>query len=115
MFRKRVGSESEGRRSPRRRLATFALGLAAAAWLVPLRVGVVKGHSMDPTLHSGQVVAVDRSYYRHAPLTVGDVVLFHGEHGVYVKRIHAVAGQTVTLIEQGSGEASESLPVARGS
>src|SRR5205823_3276673 len=98
-----------------RRLVMLAVSIATAAWLCPLRVGIVQGHSMDPTLHTGQVLAVDHSYYRHQPVSVGDVVLFHGEHGVYVKRVLAIGGQTVTLIEDGTGDAKESTPVARGS
>jgi signal peptidase I len=103
--------ENTGRRV--RRLLVGALGLTAACWLLPIRIGVVSGHSMDPTLRTGQVLAVDRGYYRGGSPMVGDVVLFRGESGVYVKRVYAVAGQTVSLLEQGEGEDVERLPVAR--
>lgn len=97
----------------RQRLMMGALCLATVGWLSPLRVGVVRGHSMDPTLHTGQVIAVDRGFFGSHPLTVGDVVLFHGEHGVYVKRVHAVAGQTVTLLKEGDGEDTGWVPITR--
>jgi signal peptidase I len=88
--------------------------LAVAAWLLPVRIGVVTGNSMDPTLRDRQIVAVDRGYYRRHRLAVGDVVLFRGEHGVYVKRVHALPGETVHLVEAGDGAEAERLPVARG-
>jgi signal peptidase I len=113
-----IGTRTENRTGSsrwaraRKRLLIGALGVTAAACLLPVRVGVVMGHSMDPTLHTGQLLAVDRSYYRNHPLTVGDVVLFRGEHGVYVKRVYAVAGQTVNLLEESDG--TMWVPVAPG-
>jgi signal peptidase I len=97
-----------------RRFLTGALCLAAGAWLFPIHPAVVSGHSMDPTLHTGQWLAVDQSYYRGQNPQVGDVVLFHGQHGVYVKRVYAVGGQTVNLVEQGEGEGVERFPVMHG-
>jgi len=87
------------------------MSLAAAGWWLPWRIGIVDGHSMDPTLHTGQVVAVDRAFYQRHPLSVGDVVFFRGEDGVYVKRIYAVAGQTVYLLDPESGAGSELIPI----
>lgn len=96
-----------------RRLVAGAVCLAVVGWLSPLRVGVVRGNSMDPSLHSGQVIAVDLGFYRSNWLAVGDVVLFHGEHGVYVKRVHAVAGQIVTLVREGVGDGDGWVPITR--
>jgi signal peptidase I len=106
-----VGGNVRGA-SRRRCMLAGMLSLTAVAWLSPLRVGVVRGHSMDPTLHSGQVVALDRAFYRSQPPAVGDVVFFRGEHGVYVKRVYAVAGQMVHLLEERDGGAPMGVPVA---
>jgi signal peptidase I len=112
MFQPDIGVRSRNRRCLRRRLLVITLVLTVAAAASPARIGIIRGHSMDPTLHSGQVVVVDRGFYRRDPLCVGDVVLFRGEHGVYVKRVYAVAGQAVYLIGE-DGELSVSLPVSQ--
>lgn len=76
----------------------FVLGLAAALSLYfgcPVRPVLVLGRSMEPTLHSGQVVLVHRRHYARNPLRPGDVVVFHHDGMVQVKRIHALPGQRV--------------------
>jgi signal peptidase I len=61
---------------------------------------VVLGSSMEPSLLSGQVVLLDRDYYRHHPLEAGHVVAFVWQGKTYVKRIAAVAGESVNLLCQ---------------
>jgi signal peptidase I len=55
------------------------------------------GSSMQPALNSGQVVMLDRDYYGSHLLQRGDVVVFRWNDETYVKRVYALAGETVIL------------------
>lgn len=94
----------------------FVLGLAASLSLYvwcPVRPVVVLGRSMEPTLHSGQVVLVHRSHYARNPLRRGDVVVFHHDGMVQVKRIHALPGQRVWEVRYQDSEDTVFLLDAR--
>jgi signal peptidase I len=60
----------------------------------------VDGMSMEPTLHNGELILVDKwSYLFHAP-TRGDVIVFIAPPAPtqdYVKRIVAIPGDTITI------------------
>jgi signal peptidase I len=71
--------------------------------LSPYQVGVVEGHSMDPTLRSGQWVAIDRGYYRTHQPQPGEIVVFRHAGITYVKRVYAVEGQTIFLLADAAG------------
>ena len=59
---------------------------------------VVVGDSMAPTLRSGRVIWIDRTYYRsHAP-RCGEVVVFRRGDTVYVKRVYRGPGERVCFI-----------------
>ncbi|MBI3947144.1 MAG: signal peptidase I [Armatimonadetes bacterium] len=77
-----------------RLVLVMALLLGVWQWS-PIKAGVVLGGSMEPTLRSGQVILVDRRHYRAQPVRRGDVVTISYGGEVYVKRVHAVAGDTV--------------------
>jgi signal peptidase I len=78
------------------------LGALLGVWsFSPWRVGVVLGHSMDPTLHSGQLIAIERDYYRHHRPRPGEIVVFRHDGMTYVKRVYAAEGQTFCLIAEG--------------
>lgn len=80
--------------------AEFGLITAVGLILMSGRLAVVQGHSMEPTLLCGQVMLVDTSYYRTNQISVGDVVVFNAPCGdICVKRVHAVAGQTICLLQ----------------
>jgi signal peptidase I len=53
---------------------------------------------MLPELRSGQVVLLDSHYYRRHALERGDIVAFEWEGTTYVKRVHALSGETVRLV-----------------
>ena len=68
-------------------------------YLTPYRLTLVYGQSMTPTIRSGQILVVDRHYYdTHSPHR-GDIVLFRHEDEVYIKRIHALAGDEVIQLQ----------------
>ncbi|HEY8393987.1 MAG TPA: signal peptidase I [Thermaerobacter sp.] len=61
---------------------------------------VVRGHSMEPTVHHGERVLVVKVIYRWRPPRPGDIVVFRppGRPGSeYIKRVVAVSGSTVGL------------------
>jgi signal peptidase I len=72
-------------------LLAVLLGLMVVLWVCPLRLAVVTGQSMAPTLKSGQLVLIDRAYDRSQPITSGDVVALTVEDQVIVKRVRSVA------------------------
>lgn len=56
---------------------------------------VVVGESMAPTLSPGNVIYVDRTYYRHHRPQRGEVIVFRRAEQILVKRIYRVGGETV--------------------
>ncbi|MFF3446557.1 signal peptidase I [Streptomyces sp. NPDC002667] len=76
-------------------LAAAAVAAVVAAFLVePVRV---ESTSMEPTLLSGDHLLVDDRAYRDAPPRRGDLVVFDGSGATLVKRVVAVAGDTVAI------------------
>ncbi|MCC2667568.1 MAG: signal peptidase, partial [Armatimonadetes bacterium] len=64
---------------------------------------VVVGQSMAPTLESGRVIWLDRTYYRTHRPKVGEVIVFKDEAGeTYVKRVYRGPGETVHYLASGS-------------
>lgn len=91
------------------------LSALVAIWgLSPCRVGVVMGHSMDPTLRSGQLIAIERNYYRTHRPQAGEIVVFRHEDTTYVKRVYAAEGDTIFLLADGQAGARTLIqPVRR--
>ncbi len=61
---------------------------------------VVEGRSMEPTLHSTDMVLVLKTVYRLGPVKRGDVVVFRYPFDTskdYIKRVVAVGGDTVQI------------------
>ena len=70
--------------------------IASNAFL--LTVYTVDGHSMDPTLHTGQLLLINRLAYLRSSPQVGDIVVVSfGNQGeiTFVKRVEGIAGQLV--------------------
>lgn len=62
---------------------------------------VVVGESMSPTLHSGKMIWIDRTFYRsHAPKD-GEVVVFRHDGETYVKRVYRGPGETMRYLACG--------------
>jgi len=77
--------------------------------LSPVRLGLVRGDSMGPTMQNGQLYAFDRFPSRAAGVRRGEVVLFKHDRATYVKRVFAVAGDTVILLKSPTDEQAELL------
>ncbi len=110
-LRGRIGSGPDGRAhggapsrpcgAPARRLLAgrvagllgSGLSLITAAQLLPWRVGVVWGHSMEPTLPAGAVVLFDPGYCRTHRVRPGDVVILRVVGTPCVKRVYATGGE----------------------
>lgn len=60
----------------------------------------VVGESMVPTLNQGSHYILNRLAYRNSPPQRGDIVVIHdpGDHGYSVKRVIAVAGESVHFL-----------------
>lgn len=90
------------RRSPVREILETLL-LTAILWSVSqvaLQNFRVDGHSMDPTLHNGEYIIVDKvSYHVHQP-NRGDIIVFVAPPDPtrdYIKRVIGVPGDTVKV------------------
>lgn len=92
-------------RRPRRRLR-FALDLALGALAMVLvhlfvvQVSVVKGSSMEPCLHDGDRLVVDRVAYAVADVQRGDVVVLRYPRNPdvdFVKRVVGLPGDRIAM------------------
>jgi signal peptidase I len=81
----------------------IALVAVTGSLLSPFKLGVVCGDSMAPTFRSGQTYLLDRAHYRSHPVERGDVVVFRHDGENYVKRVVAVGGDAVYLMQQLDG------------
>jgi signal peptidase I len=60
----------------------------------------VDGYSMEPTLHSGEFVIVNKLAYRLGTPKLGDVIVFHFPRDIeqeYIKRVIGLPGDNVTI------------------
>lgn len=90
--------EGEGRSSRLLVVGIVLLVLCFVGRVFVAQPVVVHGDSMAPTLADGAVLVVDRLSYRFTEPAVGDVVVAAvPEQGEVVKRVVAVAGDSVGL------------------
>jgi signal peptidase I len=105
----RERGENTMRGSGRRAVAYSGALLAGLVYLAqPLRIGVIRGESMAPTLRNGQPYLLDTRAYTHAPPRRGEVVVFQEEGATCIKRVIAVEGDTL-LLQQFLGEGRDEL------
>jgi signal peptidase I len=60
----------------------------------------VDGYSMEPTLHSGEFVIVNKLAYRVGSPQIGDVIVFHFPRDIeqeYIKRVIGLPGDNVVV------------------
>lgn len=84
------------------RRKTFWLLLASVIGLLaiertPFRLCLVKGDSMRPSLHSGDLLVVDRQAYHAAAPKRGDIVVADNGRELLVKRVVGLPGELVEL------------------
>jgi signal peptidase I len=63
---------------------------------------VVVGESMAPTLRSGRVIWIDRTYYKKHKPRQGEVVVFRQDGEVYVKRVYRGPGERLAYVVSGA-------------
>lgn len=85
-------------------ILSVALIVAAALFLnhFVISVAVVDGDSMEPALHDGERVWIDRFRYRFAEPERYDIVVFryrYRDDRYYMKRIIGLPGETVQIID----------------
>lgn len=80
----------------RRQLVLVAIFLGLVVYFVTtFRMGVVRGDSMEPTYHNGQVVLVRRINALKTPLHHNDVVLVRKDRDVIIKRVYRLPGEEI--------------------
>lgn len=80
--------------------ALFGALLMAAFHLFVVQISVVKGHSMEPSLHDGDRLVVDRTSPEVGELARGDVVILRYPRNPsvdFVKRVVGLPGDRVAL------------------
>jgi len=75
-----------------------AVALAAVLYLQPYRLLIVSGDSMEPNVHNGDWMLVDRLYYRTHPVRVDDIIWLKNNREYYIKRVTAVSGDELLFI-----------------
>ena len=80
------------------------VGLGAMALLLVVRLFVAQpvltdGHSMEPTLHDGDALVIDRISYRFTDPAIGDIVMAvtPDTRESVVKRVVAVGGDSIGI------------------
>ena len=67
-----------------------------AIYFSPFRLAIVSGPSMNPTLHSGQILLLDQRYAKPGhPVKKGDIVSFNYHGSKYVKRVYGLPGDVI--------------------
>lgn len=81
----------------------YILFIILVTWLIVTFVGQrtkVDGHSMEPTLHHGDHLIVDKISYRFKEPSRYDIIVFpyqHAENVYYIKRIIGLPGEEVQV------------------
>ena len=84
------------KRSTRHRdlIALLVFAVVAALFHFNFTMSMVKGRSMEPTLHDGQIVLVGKQipFFSSNALKRGDIIIFHQDGETLVKRVSLVPG-----------------------
>lgn len=80
-------------------LTALVLVLAVRNWVC--MPALVVGHSMDPTLHSGKLVMVNKLAFLLRNPARGDIVCIRMNRGYMIKRIIGLPGEEVALNPHG--------------
>lgn len=95
----RVKGKGRGRRAFAGFVGVLVVVCAVAVLVSTLLMPVlsIRGDSMEPTLNSGDVVVA----LSVSEIEAGDIVAFNHDNKVLVKRVIAVAGDTVDVTDEG--------------
>lgn len=85
----------------------FAGALLLAAVASPLKLGVITGMSMSPSMTNGTFYLMDRTYFRNKPLERDEVVVFDHNGDPYIKRVVGVPGDSIYVVRYKGGSADE--------
>lgn len=78
----------------RQAVALFVFLIVAFLYQSFFTLSVVRGKSMEPTFHDGQVILVGKGGLLFGPLKRGDVVVFTRDGQLLVKRVVALPYET---------------------
>jgi signal peptidase I len=79
----------------------FAISLSALLFfggckhVGPLHAYTITSKSMEPTIYEGDKILTNESYYSNHAITDGDLVVFHHGDYVIIKRVSAIAGESI--------------------
>ena len=108
-YQTEVIPESTPEKSPQSKILSFILDITETIVLsVLLFVGInaisarirVDGHSMEPTLHNGEFIIVNKMAYKFGEPQIGDVIVFHypkDPEQEYIKRVIGLPGDEVVI------------------
>jgi signal peptidase I len=82
---------------------------AFALYLQPYRLGIVAGESMTPALQDGQLLLIDRGYYKRHPVARGDIISCSVNGRIIVKRVYALPGDQVIQLHCDSDSAGDMI------
>jgi signal peptidase I len=88
-------------------LLTTLLSILAAALMTPLHTTLVWGESMAPTLQSGGLYVLNTRYYREHAVERGDIVVFHYRGETCIKRVYALPGERLFLLQYPDGDGTQ--------
>lgn len=86
---------------PRKQRLKIYLALLASSlllYLQPFRLGIVLGHSMEPTLNNTDLFLLEVKKVSPQDLKVGDVIAVKVDGLILVKRVYALPGQKVKKV-----------------
>ena len=75
--------------------ALLVLAIFAALRLPTFHPYAVSQSSMEPTLYQGDKILVNQDYYSHHAFADGDLLVFRHGDALLIKRISALAGETI--------------------
>ncbi len=104
-FRKFFSSKSNKKKSKspfREFVETIVISGILAAFIITFVVQsfVVKGQSMEPTLHNGERLFVNKFLYRFSEPKHGDIIVFKPDGAPkdrFIKRVIGIPGDTITI------------------
>ena len=92
------------------RLAIIVLALFTfIVYLQPYRLEIISGKSMTPALQDGELILLDRRYYRHNPIQKGDIVSCVVNGKKIIKRIYALPGEQVIQLHNNKDKSNDMI------